>query len=244
MMRNAYHWDFAPDSEVKYREFAVGYSGTCLTKRPGGGSLTSILLSHPSIWLVYMLRDPRDIISSIHGRAPDRYWTSLDQWRKIRKKFVNHKPHARLIQLRYEDLVSGPDKLQEELERQIPWLEQIGKFSDFHTLARPSQESQLALRTLRKADTNSIGKWHNHLPRVAGQIERYGSIQAELQQDGYERDNSWLQILDGVTPDMSLSVSEEAIFPNKTARLWLRSQAVALLVWGRILKSRLVNMLN
>ena len=85
----------------------------------------------------------------------------------------------------------------------LPFLRQIARFTEFHGLATPSAKSLKAMGSLRPFSAASIGNWPNHLSRVAGQISMHGSITRELIELGYERDESWLESLCGVTPDLS-----------------------------------------
>src|SRR5262245_17032620 len=53
-----------------------------VTKRPGDELLAPFLLPlDPNLWFVFMLRDPRDVVVSEHGREPGRYWSNLRAWR-------------------------------------------------------------------------------------------------------------------------------------------------------------------
>src|SRR5262249_24060878 len=59
-----------------------------LTKNPVDLNIVGPrLLLARHLHVLAMLRDPRDVIASKHGRAPDRYWIPLRFWRR----------HARII---------------------------------------------------------------------------------------------------------------------------------------------------
>ncbi|MFN3232706.1 MAG: sulfotransferase family protein [Alphaproteobacteria bacterium] len=240
MMRSSYEWDWAPAEEIFLRELVKPHEGRCLTKRPSGGVFARTLLSHPSIWLIYCIRDPRDVICSVHGMAPDRYWSGFDVWRRLRKPFNKLKSNPKLIAIRYEDLVSDPDKVQQALETQIHWLEPVATFSQYHTRVDPSEQHMLALGTLRAPDTASIGRWRQHLPRVAGQLALHGSIQKELVEEGYEQDEDWLEALEGITPDMSPSFIADKRSVWLTFRQWCRFQAIRLVLQLSILRWRML----
>lgn len=163
------------------------------------------LLVDPNLYVIYMIRDPRDIICSKHRRAPDRYWASLRYWNTYTKYARQLSGHPRFIEVRYEDFVSDPDVVQDELMRRMPFLTMRAPFSRYHEVATPSKDSRDALGGKRPIKPVSVGKWKDHLERVAGQLHLHGSITDDLIEFGYERDDTWREILKGVTPDTSAS---------------------------------------
>lgn len=159
----------------------------------------------PHLHIIVMLRDPRDVIVSKHKLDPDRYWAPLRFWKRhfrIMRSLIKRK---RFVLVRYEDLVQEPDAVQRMLMSKLPFLRRRARFSDFHNFATPSAKSLKAMGPLRAFDASSIGNWHNHLPRVAGQLLVHGSIADELIELGYEKDDSWLSALDGIAPDLAPS---------------------------------------
>jgi hypothetical protein len=188
-----------------------------LTKRP-----RDILVVEPiihllhNLYIIYMLRDPRDTITSKHNKDPDRYWASLRYWKVYTLYGRKLKNHPRFITVRYEDLVTQPDAVQTYLMERMPFLAKRASFSQYHEFARPTQRSLEALRGIRPVASNSVGKWRNHLPRVAGQLNKHGekAIAQDLIEYGYESDDSWLNELEGVTPDYSDSHWSEYFTPE------------------------------
>ncbi len=111
--------------------------------------------------------------------------------------------HPRFITVRYEDLVSRPDCINEMIRERMPFLKPKESFRNFYLHARPSSFSADALNGLRPLSEKSVGNWHNHMARVLGQINKHGSIATDLVEYGYERDDSWEKALASVTPDLS-----------------------------------------
>ena len=149
------------------------------------------------------MRDPRDVVVSRHGKKLEDYWAELDLWKEMLVHYRRVASHPRFITIRYEDLVSDPGSVQAKLHQLMPFLNKTADFSSYHTLAKPSAGSLLAMRDVREIDTSSISNWKNHLPRIAGQIELYGSISDILIEFGYEEDRQWEALLKGVEPDIS-----------------------------------------
>ena len=179
-----------------------------LTKRPRDILVAEpILHLLPNFYIIYMLRDPRDTITSKHRKDPERYWATLRYWKAYTPYGRKLQHHPRFITVRYEDLVQKPDEVQEYLMQRMPFLQPRGNFSRYHELAKPSKRSLDALRGVRPVAASSVGKWRDHLPRVAGQLKIHGeqAIAQDLIKYGYEADDSWLNQLQGVTPDYSES---------------------------------------
>ncbi len=186
-----------------------------LTKAPRDITVVApFLWVMPDLYVIYMLRDPRDIITSKHYKNPERYWVSLRFWKTYTPFGRKLKNHPRFITIRYEDLVSDPDQVQVFLLEKLTFLSLKARFSQFHEVARPSSDSIAALRGVRPISATEISKWRHHLSRVAGQLLLHGSISQDLIEFGYEVDDSWLKELEGVEPDMS-----ESHLPDSKAEL-------------------------
>lgn len=174
-----------------------------VTKWPGDSARVGPRLRlDPHFHVICMVRDPRDVIVSVHAREPGRYWTSLDGWNRQIRHVRRLTRHPRFVVVRYEDLVNAPDALQESIMNRMPFLRKTQPFSAFHAHASPSAASLRAMGGLRPIGGERIGNWKNHLPRVAGQIARHGSaFLRDLSEFGYEADDAWLAALNGIEPD-------------------------------------------
>lgn len=183
-----------------------------LTKRP-----RDIMIAGPSLkvdphfYVICLIRDPRDIICSKHQKTPDRYWTGLKFWSVYSKKVKELEKHPRFISIKYEEFVFDPDKIQDLLIKKIPCLKKQRNFSEYHLSASVSDSSKEALKSVRPIKPTSVGKWKEHKARVAGQIQLHGSISEDLIQFGYEKDEQWLEELNGVEPDLSKSYHSEFV---------------------------------
>jgi hypothetical protein len=176
--------------------------GVCCSKFPGDILLArSMLAREPDLHLLYLLRDPRDVIVSRHRRAPDRYWTNLRIWRAAERAARSLAGHARFVTLRYEMLVREPGAAQHYLMEALPFLRPRGLLAAFHETARPSVQSEEALGGLRPLSGDRVGSWRDDKPRVVGQMARHGSLVADLIARGYESDGAWTRELEGVAPD-------------------------------------------
>ena len=204
MMSACFEIDLYPKHESSIYARPTCPAKIFLTKRP-----RDILVVEPMLWVlsnlhvIYMLRDPRDMVVSKHKKDPESYWASLRYWRTYTIYGRKLQNHPRFLSVRYEDLVTKADEVQAYIKQRIPFLNERAPFSCYHEIAQPDGDSLAALKGMRPVNASSIGNWRNHLPRIAAQIENHGDISQDLIEYGYEQDNSWVQELAGVTPDFS-----------------------------------------
>lgn len=160
----------------------------------------SALNRRPDLWMICMVRDPRDVVVSRHRQVPDAYFAplgiSLERMTHLRAARDN----PRFIILRYEDLAADPDAVQRQLEAAIPFLKRRHDFSKFHEVAQPTERSVRALSGVRQIGTTSVARWRTELPRLKAQIERFGDMDDMLRELGYEADAAWRSCLDTVVP--------------------------------------------
>lgn len=178
----------------EYRIFCSKLPGDLLNVGP-------LLRVDKNLWVINMVRDPRDVVVSRHHKEPDKYWVHLGVWTRRRKVAKRLASHPRFLNIRYEDLVRSPERVQQQLETRIPFLERVASFADFHNIATPSDRAVQALGGIRAIDTKSIGNWRNHKARLAAQLAIHGPIDNDLIDFSYEEDNAWLGELAGVLPD-------------------------------------------
>src|SRR5688572_14556505 len=109
-----------------------------LTKRPG--DLLAIgprLRMDPHFHALCLMRDPRDVIVSRHGKDRKRYWSSLRTWKQRLPVVRALTGHNRFLLIRYEDLVQDPDGIDRRIRERLPFLERVRPFSAFPTVATP-----------------------------------------------------------------------------------------------------------
>jgi len=201
-----------------------------LTKAPQDILVVRPLLrADPSLYVLCMIRDPRDAIVSEHKGAPGRYYAGLRYWNAYIPYWRRVRDHPRFVTIRYEEFVARPDDVQRRLEKAMPFLGREAEFSRYHEVAEPSGTSTKALRGVRPIAPTSVGRWRDHLSRIAGQLQLHGPITRDLIEFGYEEDDSWLELLEGVEPDMSPSH-----WPEHFAEKEIRERRAG--IWKEIVK--------
>jgi hypothetical protein len=180
------------------------------SKRPQDILIVEPLLRHDeSLWVVFLLRDPRDVIVSEHRLRPGSYWCHLGVWKQRYRIARALWDHPRFCVVRYEDLALRPDEVQRQLEARMPFLRRTRLFSEWGS-ERVSEASEKALGGVRPISAESIGGWRERRGRILSQMQKHGPIARELVELGYEPDDAWLRTLEGVAPDPGASVYVES----------------------------------
>lgn len=171
------------------------------TKQPNDiKQLRHVFLRDPALYIIYLGRDPRSVITSRHPESPGRYFCNYRVWRECERAARRYEGHPRFLRVRYEDLVTGPDAVQADIVARFSFLRQRHRFSEYPRYANPSPASGQAMNGLRDINRDSLEKWRQHLPRVAEQYRRHPELAEDLTKLGYERDRTWLEVLSDVTP--------------------------------------------
>jgi hypothetical protein len=203
-----------------------------------------LLRIDPDLWVIYMLRDPRDVIVSQHKMAPDKYWTNLRIWKEFHRAAKRIWDHPRFIVVRYESLVSDPNATQDMLARRMAFLTRTNSFSLFHEFGEPSRGAKRAMGGIRPVTDDSVGRWRDHKPRVAAQLALHGSISQELLDLGYEGDETWLDELATVVPDEDPSYLPEHPSLQDRAFRYARLVKCVLTYWLGIVPSTSRNVVS
>ena len=174
---------------------------TYLSKKPSDITHAyRVFLRNPNLHLIYIQRDPRDVITSRHPTRSDIYYASFSRWQRYQQAAQQFEGHPRFLKVRYESLVTHPNEVQQEILQQFNFLVTQHTFEAFHERANPSKQAEISLNGLRAVNPNSIGNWRQHLPRIKFQSEQYPALAQAVRMHGYEPDDNWLRSLDNVQP--------------------------------------------
>lgn len=196
-MRACFAIDASHDGQVPLQVRALGEIH--LSKEPGDIAVIGPRLRlDPRLYVVCLVRDPRDVVVSELWKHPGRYHVDLAQVQSHLKIFRACREHPRFIVVRYEEFVDDPSATQLDLEQRMAFLKRKADFRDYHRVAVSVAEiPKASMHGVRPIDTASIGNWRNHLARIADQREGMTEVLVEL---GYEEDGAWERILEGVVP--------------------------------------------
>ncbi len=201
------------DHEVRFNLVSADDGQVLVTKRPKDTMyMPAVIDDDPEIYVIYVMRDPRDVIVSRHGKDKSMYYSNIRLWRQMHACAKRMIGHERFLQIRYEDFVRDPDGIQQLITEKFPWLEKIHKFSDYHEYAQISEKSITAMHSVRPIAPTSVGVWTQYPGRIKGQQMIHGSLTPDLIECGYESTANWEQVLDSVEPDFSRSLYPEKLY--------------------------------
>ena len=200
------------DHEVRFNLVSAADGQIVVTKRPKDTMYMPDVIDDPELFVVYVMRDPRDVIVSRHGKNKEMYYSNVRLWRELHGYARLIANHDRFLQVSYEEFASNPDAVQDQIAAKFSWLQTLHKFSEYHEHANVSEKSKLAMNDVRPIASTSVGKWKNNLGRIKGQQITHGSLTPDLIECGYESSDEWEQLLEGVEPDFSRSRYPEKVY--------------------------------
>lgn len=222
VMVTCFHVDRHYEHEIRFHLVEAEDGQVVITKRPKDTMyMPAVIRDDPDLYVIYLLRDPRDVICSRHGKDEGMYYSNIRLFRQMHGFARKMYGHERFLVVRYEDFVRDPDATQDAIMARFPWLEKKHDFSDYHEHAQVSARSLTAMHGVRPIAPTSVGVWTRHPGRIKGQQEIHGSLTPLLVECGYESGGEWERVLDSVKPDFSRSRYPERIY------FWTRlSQAI------------------
>ena len=222
VMVTCFNVDKHYDHEIRFH-LVTGKDGeTVITKRPKDTMyMPAVLDDDPELFVIYLLRDPRDTICSRHGKDKSIYYSNIRLWRQMHGYARQMAGHERFLEVRYEDFVTDPDATQQMIMDKFPWLEKTHPFSEYHEYAVVSEKSRTAMHSVRPIAPTSVGVWTRNPGRIKAQQMLHGSLTPELIECGYESSADWEKVLEDIEPDTTRSLYPEKLY------LWRRiSQAL------------------
>ena len=205
------------DHEIRFHLVEAEDGQTLITKRPKDTMyMPALIKDDPELYVIYVMRDPRDTICSRHGKDKSIYYSNIRLWRQMHGYARQMSTNQRFLEIRYEDFVRDPDATQEMIAAKFPWLEKIHTFSEYHEYAQISEKSITAMHSVRPIAPTSVGVWTKNPGRIKAQQIIHGSLTPELIECGYESSGDWEKVLEDVEPDFTKS-----LYPEKLT-IWSR----------------------
>lgn len=116
-----------------------------------------LLRANPEIKLLWMLRDPRDVLTSTHPRRPGEFYVKPERLIKSLELYHHFKNLAQVLTVRYEELVFNANAVQARIAQAFQ-LEPIRNFTEgYKHFTR--DENVRAMHSVRPIDAKSVQKW-------------------------------------------------------------------------------------
>lgn len=201
MIAACFEYNNRCDHEQSVFEPIEHVTGLYLSKKPSDVThIKRILLNDPKLHVIYMLRDPRSVITSIHPSKSDIYFASFERWQRYEVAANELKDHPRFLEIRYEALINDPDREQQRIAKAFAFLNQDHPFSIYDKHAKASKKAEISLKGLRPISNQNLSSWQNHWPRIASQLAKYPELKQTVREYGYETTDGWLAGITDVKP--------------------------------------------
>lgn len=145
-------------------------------------------------WVIWMTRDPRDVVVSIYSGDKNRFRVDFPRWYLSQQRVARIAGYSKLLMVSFEKLLKDPETLQIMIENSIG-LKRIRSFNEcwryFDTFE--TNPNIKALNSVRPMDSSVIGGWKRFQDRITKTVELYPEILDCLIDLGYETDRLWLQ---------------------------------------------------
>jgi hypothetical protein len=201
------------DHEIRFHLVSAEDGQVLITKRPKDTMyMPAVIDGDPELYVIYVMRDPRDTICSRHGKDKSIYYSNIRLWRQMHGYAQQMAGHERFLEVRYEDFVRDPDATQQMIQDKFPWLQKVHNFSEYHDYAEVSEKSITAMHSVRPIAPTSVGVWRKNPARIKAQQMIHGSLTPDLIACGYETTADWEKELDDVEPDFTRSLYPEKLY--------------------------------
>ena len=198
-----YAYDFSGRCEHEqslFRPIPAGERLYLSKKPPDTKRIERAFLADEKLFVIAMVRDPRDMAVSRHANFPDIYFSGFERWLSYQDAIERLAEHPRWLIVRYEDLLAEPQSVQAAIESNFPFLERQRDFERYPEGADVPDRAGISLGGARKIDPSRAAGWREHLGRIKDQLEHYPAVAEKLIELDYEPDNAWQTCLEGVEP--------------------------------------------
>lgn len=148
-----------PGGEVIPSKKDVVEGKVTVGKFPKKAGKLSKWIKDESFGVVYMIRDPRDVLVSKHWLKPHKYWVQPKRWIATAEIANEYKDHERVILVRYEDLLRNPGDIQRKISVKFR-LEILRPFDECHREFDLNDNINMNnMNGARPLDSSRIGNW-------------------------------------------------------------------------------------
>lgn len=110
-----------------------------------------------NVKLIHIVRDGRDVISSIHPDNPEKPWVSAERWVQAVTAGHQHKNNTSVLTIRYEDLINDYDNIIKRVCSHIG-VPLVNEILNWHEHAKIKNNRNLIGSTVNKISSKSINK--------------------------------------------------------------------------------------
>lgn len=150
-------------------------------------------LASKDLGVIFMMRDPRDVLVSKHYLKPNIYWVQPERWMRNAEFARKHQDHSRVLLVKYEDVLTSPNKVQNEISDKFG-LTMLRQFDECHLYFDENDEANIgAMNGVRPLDSSRIGNWKDDpakMKRIKKIMKQHPEIETYMDMFGYSQDIS------------------------------------------------------
>lgn len=177
-----------PGGEVVPTKEHVQENKIIVGKFPKRAVKLSRWLNDESFGVIYMMRDPRDVLVSKHFLKPNKYWVHPKRWIETAKIANKYKDHERIILVKYEDLIKNPDHIQKNISKVFK-MEISNPFAEcYKRFDRDDSVNMSNMNGARPLDKSRIGNWKSDPEKkeyISDVFRKYPQIVQLMKPYGY-----------------------------------------------------------
>lgn len=122
--------------------------------------------------LIYIIRDGRDVVTSIHPSNKSKPWVSIDRWLDVAEKGYQYRECDQVLTIKYEDLILNFDTTVKSIceHAGVSVEDQI---MNWHKYAKIKKSKNLIGNTVEKISKESIGKFDSNDFKHRNIVEKF-----------------------------------------------------------------------
>jgi hypothetical protein len=147
-----------------------------------------VLRAHPEVQVIWMLRNPLDVLTSEHPTRATGFYVDPDRLRASLDLYERFMDEPQVTPVRYEDLVAEPDRVQQAIASRFG-LRVLRPFSEGYRHFSGHRESVAAMHSIRPIDQRGVDRWRQYpdqRSRLQSILSEHPSLVALGRRHGYE----------------------------------------------------------
>ncbi len=120
-----------------------------------------LLRANPGVKVVWMLRQPLDVLTSVHADRPGEFYVDPERLFKSLKLYQRFKDEPQVLTIHYSELVSDPNAIQARIAKAFQ-LETGCDFTEAHKYFPRFDQNVRAMHSIRPIDAKSVQKWKDN----------------------------------------------------------------------------------
>lgn len=129
-----------------------------------------LLRAHTGIKIIWMLRNPLDILTSYHPDKPDKFYMPPLKVLKSLELYQRFRHEPQVLSVRYEELVSNPGAVQARIADAFQ-VEPLRDFTEGYKHFPRFVQNVRAMHSIRPIDAGSVQKWKSN-PRYRDYLQQ------------------------------------------------------------------------